>query len=113
MRSLRRLERVEDRLGLLAAELAQCRDGRQVLGTRARLAVFPLVDRLARRAEQQAAVVRRQAQALAMRGQALGAEAKALHALALIVGLDFGRHRLAVAPAFAFAEAAQLLLERL
>ena len=66
-----------------------------MLGTRACLALFPVVDRLPRRADKKAALGRRQSEAFPLGRDALGAETAVADGANAVVGL-FGHHWLAV-----------------
>src|SRR6185295_6144999 len=69
---------IDDLRGLFLAERPKGRDGGQVRGSRARLATLPQVDRLARSAQQETDLLRRQPQATPVRCQSLRAESEPL-----------------------------------
>ena len=103
--SARRLQRGEVRGRGLLAQCPEGGDGGEMPRPGPDLARFPVVDRLRRRAHEQAAFGRRQPEPPALREQALGAEPGTPRS-----GLGLGRRRRLRAGT---AQAAQLLLERL
>ena len=85
------------------SQSAKARNGGQVLGAGTDRANFPVVDRLGRSTDEEAALGRRKAQSLALRNQTLGAEPQPFgwYRFAL------GRRRLPLA----LAQAAEVVLE--
>src|SRR4051794_39144101 len=86
-----RFARFQDLTRLPTAQVPEREDGGQMLGARARLALFPVVDRLGRCADQQAAFGGGQSEAPPLGCHALGAEASAWRNGVLVGGSRLGR----------------------